>query len=117
MLFGVFGNVNLEVAKGKESVDQTQEGFHLIHEKLSIVKSGIAQIAQVVAETAAGTQNVASHIKQISLIAHQTSFDTSIVADTIGQQENNITEIRTNAESLASLATELNKVAATFKMS
>ncbi len=108
---------NEEVAIGKESVDQTQEGFHLIHEKLSIVKSGIEQITQVVAETASGTQNVASHIQRISSIAHQTSTDTSMVADTISQQENNINEIHTNAESLASLASELNEVASTFKLS
>ena len=113
---GVVEKANQEVAKGKESVDQTQAGFHLIHEKLSIVKSGIEQITHVVAETASGTQNVASHIKQISSIAHHTSTDTSLVADTMSQQENNINEIRTHAESLASLAVELNEVASTFKI-
>lgn len=113
----VVERANEEVAKGKESVNQTQEGFHLIHEKLSIVKSGIEQITQVVAETASGTQNVASHIQRINSIAHQTSTDTSMVADTISQQENNINEIHKNAESLASLATELNEVASTFKLS
>lgn len=113
---GVVEIANQEVAKGKGSVDQTQEGFHLITEKLSIVQSGIEQITHVVAETALGTQNVTSHIQRISSIAHQTSTDTSTVADTMSQQENNINEIRSNAESLASLAIELNEVAATFKI-
>jgi len=114
---GVVEKANQEVAKGKESVDQTQDGFQLIHEKLSIVKSGIEQITQVVAETATATQSVATHIQRISSIAHQTSTDTNIVADTISQQENNINEISTNAESLASLAIEINQVASTFKIS
>lgn len=113
---GVVEKANQEVAKGKESVDRSQAGFQLIHEKLSIVKSGIEQITQVVAETASGTQNVSSHIQRISSIAHHTSTDTNLVAETMSQQENNINEIRTNAESLASLAIELNEIAAAFKL-
>ncbi|SFM12633.1 methyl-accepting chemotaxis protein [Pelosinus propionicus] len=113
---GVVEKANWEVGKGKESIDLTQKEFDLIHEKLSVVKSGIEQITQVIAETASSTQNVASHIQRISSVAHQTSTDTSVVAQTINQQENNINEIRTNAESLASLATDLNEVASTFKI-
>lgn len=107
---------NIQVEKGTAAAQDTQKGFVQINSELEIVKSGIAQIAMAVQETAKGTQAMVSSIENISALAQQASGSTQTVAAAVEEETAGMNEVNTNAEALANLAGDLNGIVQRFKI-
>lgn len=106
----------LEVAKGKDTTLNTQQGFKAIIEKLDTVKAGISQIAQAVNETAKGTQSMVAGIENISAVAQQSAANAQTVAASSEEQTASMHEINANADTLAKSAVALHDVVRKFKI-
>jgi methyl-accepting chemotaxis protein len=106
---------NEEVTRGKTSAENTRKGFEEIVGKLGVVRTGIEQISHAVNETARGTQNMVQSVNEIGTVAGKTSASTETVAAASEQQAASMHEIQSNADSLATIASELNAIARRFR--
>lgn len=112
----VVGKANAEVKAGKTATDETQQGFQAITEKLEQVKDGMDQISHAVEETAQGMQTVVDNIQNISAVAQETSASAQTVAASAEEQNASLHGVSNNSDALAQMATELNALAAQFKL-
>lgn len=107
---------NKEVEKGQNSTITTQNGFHVIIEKMEAVKEGITHIAAAVNETSQGIQTVVSSVENISVVANETSSSSEAVAASAEEQTAGMHEIDTNAARLAQLATQMMDIVKKFRV-
>lgn len=105
-----------EVSEGRASIENTQQGFNLILDKLCVVKTGIEHIAMAVDETARGACSMVQNAESIASVAQLTSLSTQNVAATAEEQASSMDEIRQSSHSLAELSNKHNLLTQKFKI-
>lgn len=112
----VVTKANVEVAAGKTATNETQQGFQSIIGKLAQVKTGIEQISRAVDETAQGMQSVVNNVQNIGTVAEETSASVQTAAAASEEQSASLHQVSSSSDSLAKMATDLNKITARFKI-
>lgn len=114
---GVMNNGRTEVQEGLYEVSIAEQAFGQIVTASQEVASKIQETAAAAEQMAASSEEVAATVAQVGLVAQQTSGTAQSVAAVTQEQLASAEEITASAKNLAGIATDLNQVVGTFRLS
>jgi methyl-accepting chemotaxis protein len=114
---GVMNNGRTEVQEGLHEVSIAEKAFGQIVTASQEVASKIQETAAAAEQMAASSEEVAATVAQVGFVAQQTSGTAQSVAAVTQEQLASAEEITASAKNLAGIATDLNQVVGTFRLS
>ncbi|OAS21413.1 methyl-accepting chemotaxis protein [Paenibacillus oryzisoli] len=113
----VMNNGRTEVQEGLHEVGVAEKAFSQIVQASQEVASKIQETAAAAEQMAASSEEVAATVAQVGFVAQQTSGTAQSVAAVTQEQLASAEEITASAKNLAGIATDLNQVVGTFRLS
>lgn len=114
---GVMNNGRTEVQEGMHEVSIAEKAFSQIVQASQEVAGKIQETAAAAEQMAASSEEVAATVAQVGFVAQQTSGTAQSVAAVTQEQLASAEEITSSAKNLAGIATDLNHVVGTFRLS
>ncbi|MNY28845.1 Methyl-accepting chemotaxis protein McpA [compost metagenome] len=114
---GVMNNGRTEVQEGLHEVTIAEKAFGQIVQASQEVAGKIQETAAAAQEMAASSEEVAATVAQVGFVAQQTSGTAQSVAAVTEEQLASAEEITSSAKNLADIASDLNLVVGSFRLS